>query len=396
MLITFISLSTPTPFNCRAASALPYHLAMYRDQDVELEIYSFNFNGIPEDQIIESSKALNAKITVVPMPKWYGLMFSLHLGFLRAVLRYPVLRYLQLSGAVVDKIKASHPDRIWIYGEELSHLATKFPYTPCVVTTPDCEALYYRRELERMGQGSSAMKRFKYSLMYRKYARMAASFPTENVKYHLVGQEDCDYLRQLNPAADATFINHPHYDYSDRKAIRFAQPRIKILVAGRYDIYMKDECDRLFTAMIAASGDLRDHFKITFLGKDWDCWCREFADAGFEAEHIRFAPDYVQELTSHDIQITPIGVGTGTKGKVLDAFANGLMVIGTLRALENIQVVPGESCILYQDPCEVISVLKDMVCNPTKYEAIAENGRNAVLSQHSRERVSRQVFNLFK
>jgi hypothetical protein len=40
---------------------------------------------------------------------------------------------------------------------------------------------------------------------------------------------------------------------------------------------------------------------------------------GFEVSHITFAPDYIEEICKHDIQLTPISIGTGTKGKVLDA-----------------------------------------------------------------------------
>lgn len=49
MKITQITLSTPTPYNCGAASALPYHLAKYRPKDVELEIYSFDINHVKEE-----------------------------------------------------------------------------------------------------------------------------------------------------------------------------------------------------------------------------------------------------------------------------------------------------------------------------------------------------------
>ena len=55
---------------------------------------------------------------------------------------------------------------------------------------------------------------------------------------------------------------------------------------------------------------------------------------GMKLYHIKFAPDYIEEICKHDIQVTPICIGTGTKGKVLDAIANGLLVIGSWYALE--------------------------------------------------------------
>lgn len=352
----------------------------------------------------ESARELNAKITFVKLPRWYKWMFRLHLLFLRVFLKYPFLAYLRLPNTVVDKINQNHSEAIWIYGEELSGIARLFPGKRCVVTTPDCEAMYYYRELCHRGQFTRLMLLLKNTLMYNKYARMVEDFPTDNVRYHLVGKEDRDFLVNINPKADTTFINHPHYDYSDRKEIKFSQPKIKLLVAGRYDFTMKDKCDEVFESVVASASQLAPHYQITFLGKDWDMWKDRLAIAGYDVDYITFAPDYMEELIKHDIQLTPIGVGTGTKGKVLDAFANGLMVMGTLRALENIQVNTDRSCvteskmeaIMYNKPEEAINVLCDIAANPEQYEAVAESGRKAVLTYHGRKSVAKQFFNLFR
>lgn len=141
--------------------------------------------------------------------------------------------------------------------------------------------------------------------------------------------------------------------------------------------------------------DLTRHYIITFLGKDWENEVEELKNAGYEVNHIKFAPNYIEEVCKHDIQITPIVIGTGTKGKVLDALANGLMVIGTHYAMENIAVKNGESCIEYQDAKEVIDVLKEIISNIAKYEKIAENGRTAIYSKHSRNDAFNELLKLF-
>lgn len=393
--IILISLSTPTSFNCGAASALPYHLAKYRPKDIELEIYSFNINKIEKSIVKQSENELNAKITIVPLPKWYRWMFKFHLLMLRVFLKYPFMAYLNVPEDIKKNMKISNPDAIWIYGEELSHIARQFPEKCCVITTPDCEAMYYYRVLNKRGNFARLLPLLKYTLMYQKYAQMIEDSPTKNVRYHLVGKEDCEFLQNINPTADATFINHPHYDYSEKKVIRFSQPRIKILIAGRYDFYMQDKCDELFEAMVKSAVDLKSHFTITFLGKDWEEPIDKLHKAGFDVKYIRFAPDYIEELTKHDIQITPIGVGTGTKGKVLDAFANGLLVMGTFRALENIHVKSGESCILYNYPQEAIATLQDIIVKTSHYEMMAEEGRKAILMFHGRKTVADKFFALF-
>lgn len=89
-----------------------------------------------------------------------------------------------------------------------------------------------------------------------------------------------------------------------------------------------------------------------------------------------------------------IDVGAGTKGKVLDALANGLLAMGTPLALENIAVTPGESCVLFNQPSEAIAALRDIHANVPKYEAMARKGRDAVLKVHDAADCARKLFGL--
>ncbi len=169
---------------------------------------------------------------------------------------------------------------------------------------------------------------------------------------------------------------------------------MKVLVAGQYNYYMKQEADLLSEELRVKSEELVSHYAITFLGKGWEEHVETLKDAGWEVEHIRFAPDYIEEICKHDIQITPIAIGTGTKGKVLDALANGLLVIGTPYAMENIAVEDGVSCIEYRQPQEVIDVLMDIPSNRWKYEMMAHKGQNVVLKYHDRQLLAKEMFSL--
>ena len=159
---------------------------------------------------------------------------------------------------------------------------------------------------------------------------------------------------------------------------------------------MSQTADELFEEFKNSNiEELKNCYSYTFLGKGWEKHVEALKGAWYEVEHIAFAPDYIEEIVKHDIQITPIAIGTGTKGKVLDALANGLLVIGTPYALENIAVDNGASCIEYRQPQEVIEVLMDIPHNISKYEAKAKEGRRQVLEHHNREKISRKLFGLF-
>ena len=95
MKIAFISLSTPTYNNVRAASALPYHLI-----DVcrghQFKIYSFDINHVGKDEQDKTKNALRVDIELISRPNWITWMFKLHLAILRVFLKYPFSCYYKL------------------------------------------------------------------------------------------------------------------------------------------------------------------------------------------------------------------------------------------------------------------------------------------------------------
>ena len=414
ILVTFV---TPASENIRGTSALPYHLIKGRlsptlpekEGELSLAIYTFNSNALSDEKIAEVEKELGVTIKKIPLPKWYQWMFRLHLLFLRVFLKYPFVNYIKLPQPYVEEIIAQQPDLIWVMGEELSRIAKQFPECRRIQLGPDTESLYYYRMMGRRFVMNNALDYWKCALMYRKYARMERAFCTDdNFTYYAVGEEDVRHLKQLNPKVNAKFLRHPHYEVKSPTLSLpegeggFHSPTIKVLIAGRYDLYMKQEADLLIKSLTPTPSPkekgiedfLQKHYSFTFLGKGWEKHVETLMSAGYEVNHVTFAPDYIEEICRHDIQITPIAIGTGTKGKVLDALANGLLVIGTPYAMENIAVQNGVSCIEYQQPQEVIEVLMDIPDNKEKYEAMARAGQEAVLKYHDRCLLSQELFSL--
>lgn len=406
--IILITLNTPTEENVRGASALPYHLLIERPEDTNVTIFSFNANEIAKHKIKEIEECLYVEIRCIPMPIW--IRWIQRILFIRIFLRLPYLCYIKLSENVVHDVKKFNPDIIWIYGEELTGIVKQFSEFKRVHLGPDTESLYYYRMIGQRFVMSNALDYWKCALMYRKYARMERNFPSDdNYTYYAVGEEDVRHLQQLNPEVRAKFLRHPHYKVSqhttiinesqnnyglanDVKARRFHQPKIKLLIAGQNNLYMREAVDLLNSQISIHNSQLKDSYIITFLGKGWERHAETLKKAGFEVEHISYAPDYIDEICQHDIQITPIAIGTGTKGKVLDAIANGLLVIGTPYALENITVQSGVSCIEYNQPQEVIEILKAIPKNRKKYETMAFYGREAILKSHDRHNLSQELF----
>ena len=396
MRIILITLSTPTYNNVRAASALPYHLIMGAREtvNIDFEIYSYNINGIDDLGIAEIERELNVKIHLLQKPWWMIWMFRLHLGILRVLLKYPYLSYLRVPEETIKKIKSSNPDIIWIYGEEIAGIAKAFDGIKRIVTMPDCESMFYYRMLRLRWTTKHLSQILRYALAYWLYRSMERHNCRSDVIYHFVGEADAEFFKNINPASNAIFLRHPLYAFNELKKITFSEPKIKLLFAGRYDFYCQHGSDELLNAIIKNKKVLQPFYEITFLGKGWEKWTKVLQGAGFLSSHILFAPDYIAEIQKHDIQINAIDVGSGTKGKVLDAISNGLLAFGTKYALENIAVTNGESCVQYSTVEEAMDRLMGICDHRNEYEQMAETGRRLILQEHDRSKIANLLFGI--
>ncbi len=408
MRLIFISTILPFAENRGGTSALPFHLLYGLMNSSPLAsaeekvahnciIYSFNKNGLSDKKIDAVANELGVKIRLLTLPRWYRWIFKFHLLFLRVFLKYPFVNYIKLPKQIVDEIKSLAPDLIWVNSEELSRITKQFPGIRRMQLGPDVESLYYYRIMSRRFVMNSVIDYWKCAMMYRKYARLERNLCTDdNFTYYAVGEADIDQLRELNPNVNCQFLRHPHYKVSGCKpTIEFHQPKIRLLIAGQYNLYMQQTADELMPYLIDNNILLKKAYTITFLGKGWERHVELLKDAGYEVRHISFAPSYIDEICKHDIQLTPITVGTGTKGKVLDALANGLLVLGTPFAMENIAVEHNKSCIIWHHASELPGILIDITENKDKYELIASAGRDAVLTEHNPVKIAKSLFSLY-
>ena len=398
MRIVLITQITPASENVRGTSALPYHLMVHRPANVDIVIYSFNGNQLSGAKIKEVEEELNVTIKLLPRPRWQSWVLRMHLLFIRVLLKYPLFNYMRLSRRAVEEIKCLQPDGIWVYGQDISRVTKQFAGFKRVHTLPDCESLYYYRMLGRRFVFKNRIMFWRNVIMYPKYLRMESTYENSSmVKYHLVGEADAESLRNVNPGIQANFLRHPHYHVAEpQKQIAFSKPKIRLLVAGQNNLYMKEAAEEVFDMMLHEVDKLKGYYKITFLGRGWENMVTRLKDAGYDVVQITFARDYIEEIRKYDVQLTPIAIGTGTKGKVLDALANGLLVVGTPFALENIAVDNGVSCVEYRSNEELLAALIDISQNVDKYEQIAEKGREAIFVEHGRKRISQQLMDLFK
>lgn len=390
MEVVFITLFTPKKENIGGPTAHPYYLAKYRAPSISLKIYTFNLDGTPMVDIPIIEKELNARIIVVPMPRWYAFVKKHDLTKIRILLYERLFSYIRLPKKYINEINHINPDLIWSYPEDLLFSTRKFTQKQ-IVTTPDCNVLVFQRYLATFKTRS--LKYYMNCLLLKKAIRLEKKLKVSNVAYHIVGREDRNTLLKVNPNLKVYFVHHPHYVHKD-KNIAFSQPKIKLLIAGKYDMYMQRGIDDIIPMLKHNFSKLKDKYEITFLGKGWDGIISALKEYGYDVLSLTWVDDYISEIIKYDIQLAPISSGTGTKGKVLDALCNGLLVVGTKYALENIDVETGESAYVYQTPQQLLEILSRIPLNVQQCESIAERGRQLVLTDHDPKKVSSDFFDL--
>jgi len=394
MKVSIVTGFTPTEENKRGISGLIYSILKYRPKNVDVKIFTYNFNKIERTEMKELENELYADIIEIRKPKWVKVFDNVWGGrFAKFFIKRPIVCDL-LTDSLITQLCMEDPDLIWVYPYFFYRLAEKFPLKQVVVSGCDCEALIRVRNFDsRACLMNNKALRHNY-LMLKKGLWFESEWNRPNIKVHFVGMEDYLFYKQTYGYENSHFLLHPHYALVE-KWIDFSHCKLKVIIAGSYDIYMQDDIDRMIPNLLRNKKVLSKNFVFTFLGKNWEKIKQVFADSGFNCEVKSWVDNYAEELVQNDIQLSPISYGTGTKGKVLSALANGLLVVGSAYAFENICVRHNDSCVRYRNASEIASILITIARQKERYQKIAVKGRSQVREYHNPQRISKRFFDIY-
>ena len=390
MNIVLITQITPTEDNFNGPSALMYHLLLHRASDISVCIFTTNSNQVTDQEIDSIARKMNAKIEVFSTKKKSRLFAKQKVAHIFAKLKGEIeipIRYTEkLPNWVLDKIQSIKPDLIWLYPHNCLGFIQQLDGYKMVVTGPDCASLHLSRALrDSFVFRNNADVSLSWNELILNYERELAK---KQVLIQLVGQTDVDYFRCLSGNDNAVFFPHPHYNLANKVIDLQNKSKIKVVLSGKPDIYTNTDVNEFMRLLLTSTDKLlKDRFEYTFLGKMWTPYVDKLVGAGYEVKQIGWVDNYIESLAEYDVQIFPISVGSGTKGKVLDALSTGLVSIGSDYAFENIAVEDGESCCVYKCCSEILDFLKKIAECPSEYEKMADLGRKQVRLYHNPEMI---------
>lgn len=390
--IDIISFFTPYHENIRGISALIFYLIKFRPSTIKLNLYTYNANNLSIDEINMVSKELDIKIVCLNLPKWYVFLEKIKLlGKINLFFPYSVYMHIHINKHYKEIISREKSDALWIYPYILFNEITEFKSKPIIISGCDSNYLYFKRLGKKIS--GNWFKTLTNNLRKQQAKNIEKWISSHNCKFHLVGNNDLKSYKEITFHDNGFYAEHPHYEVL-KKTIKFNCKKLRVLLAGSNDIYMETGAKEVISELVNNAEILSKLIDITFLGKGWNKYVEILNNEGYQAYNLSWVDNYLEEIIKYDIQLVPISLGTGTKGKVLDAMSNGLLCIGTYYAFENI-AEDGKGVVLYNDSKQITSIIKDIHNNIFLYEKIAEEGRTRVLLEHNPHICSRIFFNKF-
>jgi glycosyltransferase involved in cell wall biosynthesis len=101
--------------------------------------------------------------------------------------------------------------------------------------------------------------------------------------------------------------------------------------------------------------------KLTIVGKQFPTQMQQFITSSVSVKDS--VTDIRDGFNTHDVLLAPMGIGGGTKFKILEAFASGTSVISTKEGVAGIGI-EATVCQIAQTPADFVSSLASLYANP--------------------------------
>jgi glycosyltransferase involved in cell wall biosynthesis len=367
-------------------TALPWYLLAHPPEDVDVHLFYFRGDEKLRGQWARDVEALKLASVTELEPFWSR--WEHWSGRWRRHSRrgLPIqMDWFPVRKKTIEAITAKRPDVAWLYPHWLTPWVPHFPAKRVIVTGPDSGVLHCERAI-RQGTWRTVDEVEREVRSLSEYTKLERELISTGALVHVVGREDARRYNDLAAGREvARFITHPHFEYRPAtRRLDEVKGKLRVFFNGNAtSVYMGDHAVRIAAALEEHSASLAPRLAIDFVGKNWEAIVSSLAKAGYETTHRNWVDDFAATIAEYDIAICPYAVGAGTKGKVLQLMATGVLTIGTKIAFENICAEAGKDYVAYERPEDVVGVLGAILKDRKRYAEVASGGAEAVRENHS-------------
>jgi len=206
--------------------------------------------------------------------------------------------------------------------------------------------------------------------------------------------EDRRALRQLHPVLPVVIVPNAvdvdSYLFRESQELKDADPIL--LFQGAMDWYPNRDAVEFFVLNIL--GLVRAEFptaRFVVAGRNPPRRFVEDICAYPGVEFTGTVPDMRPYLSTATVVVVPLRMGSGTRIKILEAFAAGKPVVSTRLGAEGLIAEEGKDLLLADNPAEFARSVATFLRDPALRSAISKSGRALIANRYSQQVLKRSL-----
>lgn len=351
-----------------------------------------------EDQnAIDYYETLGVRIIPVTLPKInkIGLPMLISVG-INTFQAYPfsVAAYntRQIRTAIKKELNSHKYDLFHCELTQLSQLVSLSDNIPSVLNAHNIEAIIWQRLANTT---SNPLKKLGYSIQARKMERFERYYSSQYRLVIYTTENDRRLARKRYNIKHAEVVENgvdiEHFNFDKKNA-----PNREILFVGAMDWRpMQDGVVYFIEEILPHIWKLDRGISFTAVGRRVPTWLKE-RFCGYKK--IRIISD-VEDIRDYYHNccavVVPLRVGSGSRLKILEAFAMGRPVVSTSIGAEGLNIENGHHLIIRDTPHEFASALISMINNPDQVKNLIHNSRQYVVKNHNCKQLGQKFSELW-
>jgi glycosyltransferase involved in cell wall biosynthesis len=135
--------------------------------------------------------------------------------------------------------------------------------------------------------------------------------------------------------------------------------------------------------------------RLLLVGRNPPDWLKRLADATPNVELHGNVPDVRPFLARAGMLVVPLRIGGGSRLKILEALVSGTPVVSTRVGAEGLDLEPGRHFVQSEDIGDLASGILDLIRDPMRARAQADEGRAQVLRLYDWDRLADRMEQLW-
>ena len=277
----------------------------------------------------------------------------------------------------LDQVLATTPiDLIQVEWPYLASYTLAHPRIPSILITHDIFSVALSR---RADLAKNPLDRFWLQYQAKAWKRYEASLYGQFPAVVAMSSVDAEIIRQRQPSANAVVLPNGVDTVDLTPGDIRPQVRNLLFIGAPTHAPNLDAACWLLTEIWPMLRQHNPKLKLTLVNLDHP-QVRACLQPGVEL--LGRVPDLKPIYRQADIAMIPLRAGSGTRLKILEAFAFGVPVVSTTIGWEGLEVEPGQHLLSADSAQDFVAAVEQLINNPDDRERLTSHARELVVERY--------------